>query len=482
MMNKILKFGFLCAIFFCFANNAFAETLNERVFYVDPVFSQNSSSYTLKAKQVLQKNGLEIYIDNNYWNIKTADEQEQIKNDLISASERFKENQSKVISLFGREAYPGIDNNTNLIVLLHPLKNDAKGYIRMIDKYERIVAPLSNEAEMIYLDVQKIDSPFFDSFIMHEYTHLIFINQKKTSEAFSEENTWLAELYSEYAATMIQDSKVYGYFDQRIKDFFKNPSNSLIDWNGDIYDYASVLLFAHYIADNYGKEVLSESMRASTAGIESMNTALKRRGYSENMEDVFKNFVIALAINDCSSNDKYYFKNEKLKNFTILPFSNFLPYSGNAIIAIGQNMYNWSAQWQKFTGGLGELNITFNGEDETNIEAKYIAKTKTGKYVVGDLELNENREGMVLIPDMDTEYDFIVIVPIVADSTYAANSNKKWSYEIKAQIISKEEEPVIKDRTFEDIFSLNKPLSEMTKRELLIILIKVILYKQGYAL
>ena len=135
-MNKILKFGFLCAIFFCFANNAFAETLNERVFYVDPVFSQNSSSYTLKAKQVLQKNGLEIYIDNNYWNTKTTDEQDQIQNDLIKVSERFKENQSKVISLFGREAYPGIDNNTNLIVLLHPLKMMQKD-ILMIENMKK---------------------------------------------------------------------------------------------------------------------------------------------------------------------------------------------------------------------------------------------------------------------------------------------------------------------------------------------------------
>lgn len=480
MKNKILKFGFLCIFFFCFASNAFAETFDERVFYIDPAFSQNSSSYTLKAKNILEKNGLEIYIDSNYWNFKTVEEQDKIKEDLIGVSERFKVNQSKITSLFGREAYPGIDNNKNIIVLLHPLKNDAKGYVRLIDKYERMVAPLSNEAEMIYLDVQKIDSPFFDSFIIHEYTHLIFINQKNTNEAFSEENTWLAELYAEYAATIIQDPNVYGYFDQRIKDFFKNPSNSLIDWNGDIYDYASVLMFAHYIADNYGKEVLAESMKANSAGIESINTALKRRGYSETMEDVFKNFVIAIAINDCSSNDKYCFRNEKLKNFTILPFSNFLPYSGNAIISIGQNMYNWSAQWQKFTGGLGELNITFDGEDDTNIEAKYIAKTKTGKYIVGDLELNEKREGMVHVPDMDTEYDSIIIVPIVADTAYEANYNKKWNYEIKAQIISKEEEPVIEDRTFEDMFNLNKPLSEMTKRELLIILIKVILYKQGY--
>ena len=480
MRKQIFKIVTVFVLLFCFTNTASAEALNEKVFYVDPSFSSNSSNYTLKTTKVLQKNGLEVYVDSSYWNGRTTEEQEKAKTDLIGISERFATNQAKVISLFGREAYPGIDNNTNLVVLLHPLKDDARGYIRVIDKYEKIVAPLSNESEMVYLDVKKLDSPFFDSFLIHEYTHLIFINQKKGTGAYEEENTWMAELYSEYAATMIQDKNVYGYFDQRIKDFFTSPSDSLTQWNGDVYDYASILLFAHYVVDNYGKEVLSESMKSTSVGIESINDALKRRGYEETFEDVFKNFVVALAINNCSSNDKYCFKNEKLKNFTILPFSNFLPYSGNAIISIGQNIYNWSAQWQKFSGGNGDLEITFNGEDGTNIQAKYIAKTKEGKYTVGDLELNELKDGKVLIPDINNEYESIIIVPIMADNTANSNSLRKWGYEIKAEVVSKEEEPVV-DSTLKSIFNLNKPLSEMTKQELLILIVKIILYKQGYS-
>lgn len=480
MKKQIFKILIVFVLLFCFTNNASAEVLTEKSFYIDPSFSLDSSNYALKATKVLQKNGLEVYIDSAYFNSKTPEEQEKIRTDLLGISERFAINQAKVISLFGREAYPGIDNNTNVVVLLHPLKDGARGYVRVIDKYEKIIAPLSNESEMVYLDVQKLDSPFFDSFLIHEYTHLIFINQKANSDAYTEANTWLAELYSEYAATMIQDSKVYGYFDQRIKDFFSRSSDSLTQWNGDVYDYASILLFAYYIADNYGKDILSESMKSPSVGIESINLALKRKGYTETFEDVFDNFVVALAINDCSTGSKYCFKNEKLKTFTILPFSNFLPYSGNAIISIGQNMYNWSAQWQKFSGGNGELEITFNGEDGSNIQAKYIAKTKDGKYVIGDLELNEVKEGKVLIPDIDSDYDSIIIVPIMADSSIDPNSLKKWGYEIKAQVISKEEEPKT-ENTFETIFNLNKPLSQMTRQELLILIVKIILYKQGYS-
>ena len=481
MKKEFVKFIFVFALFFCFTNSVFAES-NEKVFYVDPSFSDNSASYTLKATLIMQKNGLDVYIDTNYYNTKTEEERLKIKEVLTEASERFKINQAKVISVFGREAYPGIDKNNNLVVLLQPLKNDARGYIRVIDKYEKMIAPMSNEREMIYFDVSKIDSPFFDSFIIHEYAHLIFINQKKNSDAFSEENTWITELYSEYAATMIQESSVYGYFDQRIKDFFQNPSSALIAFNGDNSDYATVTLFAHYIADNYGKEVLAESMRSDAVGAESLDLALKRKDFSETFEDVFKNFVVALAINDCSSNNKYCFKNEKLKNFTILPFANFLPFSGNAIISIGQNIYNFSAQWQKFTGGTGNLEIFFNGEDGTNINARYIAKTKSGKNVVGDLELNDKNEGKVAIPEMTTEYESIIIVPFMADRDIPSNSLRKIGYEIKAQVIGSEIEEKPIENNLNDIFNITKPLNEMTQRELLILLIKILLLKQqGYS-
>ncbi len=477
MKKRILK---LTILFVFFANFAFATIGEEKVFYIDPSFAENSSNYTLKAEHILSKNGLDVYIDSAFWNKKTNQEQEKAKQDLEGISQRFKENQSKIVSLFGREASPGIDKNPNIVMLLHPLKNDAKGYIRVIDKYEKIVAPFSNESEIVYLDATKLDSPFFDSFLIHEYTHLVFLNQKTSNTALLEENTWLTELYSEYAATIIQDANTYGYFDQRIRDFFKDPSVSLIYWDGSVYDYAIITLFSHYLADNYGKEVLKESMKSEKVGIESIDHALKKRGFEEDFEDVFSNFVVALVINDCTSNDKYCFKNEKLKNFTILPFSNFLPFSGNAIISIGQNINNWSAQWQKFSGGIGELEITFKGEKDVHIKAKYIAKTKTGKNIVGDLELNENNEGKVVVPKMDESYDSIIIIPIMADKAFEKNTGKRWSYEMQARIkdTEKQENPV--DKTFEDVFDLNKPLSEMSKRELLILIIKILLYKQGY--
>ena len=98
----------------------------------------------------------------------------------------------------------------------------------------------SNESEIVYLDARKLDSPFFDAFLIHEYTHLIFLNQKIASDAFKEEHTWLVELYSEYAATAVQDKNVFGYFDQRIREFFKNPSISLVEWNGNVYNYAII--------------------------------------------------------------------------------------------------------------------------------------------------------------------------------------------------------------------------------------------------
>ena len=481
MRKDFFKIVFLSILFCLVGSFAFAGSLEEKTFFVDPNFAENLAGPTLKAIHILTENGLDFYIDTNFWDEKTEEEQEKAIQDLKDVSQKFIKSQAKVVSIFGSEANPGIDGNPNIVVLLHPLRNDAKGYIRVVDMYEKIVAPMSNESEIVYLDARKLDSPFFDAFLIHEYTHLIFLNQKIASDAFKEEHTWLVELYSEYAATAVQDKNVFGYFDQRIREFFKNPSISLVEWNGNVYNYAIITLLSHYIADNYGKEILSDSMKSSKVGIESIDEALKRKGFEERFEDVFKNFVIALAINDCSINDKYCFKNSKLENFTILPFSNFLPFSGNAIISIGQIMPNWSAQWQKFSGGIGELEIYFNGEDNTNMEAMYIAKTKTGRNIVGELELNDKNEGKVIVPKMDEAYESLIIIPIMADRTLHNNLRSTYNYEIQARIIVEEKKEPPIEKTFKDIFSQEKPISEMSKRELLILIIKILLYKQGYS-
>lgn len=476
-MQKKFLLSLVFLLFFCF-NFASAQTVDEETFYIDPNFSEGNLNYTLKASLISESNGIKFYIDNDYWQLKSEEEQKEIKSLLKEISERFKINRAKVVSIFGSEKSPGIDNDPSLTVLLYDLKGDNRGYVRTIDTYEKIVAPFSNQREMVYLDVDKIDSPFFDSFLIHEYTHLITFNQRP-SIFEDDKEVWLSELYSEYAASIIESNpNVYSYLDQRVRDFFKNPSASVTAWDGDIYDYASVLMFAEYIVDQYGQKVLKDALKSTERGMDVFTDALQKNGFEKTIEGVFRDWIIALAVNDCSVGEKYCYKNVKLKNFTVFPFNNFLPYSGETVISIGQSISNWSGQWQKFSGGAGDLTIDFDGEDNSEIKASYIAKTQKDSIVVGDLELNEERNGQVVIPDMDEKYQYIVIAPFLTDVDIDSN-DLELSYRMSAKILPGGDQ-IEDENTLQNVLNLAKPLQEMSTRELLILLVKVLLLRQGY--
>jgi hypothetical protein len=82
---------------------------------------------------------------------------------------------------------------------------------------------------------------------------------------------------------------------------------------------------------------------------------------------------------------------------------------------------------------------------------------------------------------MDEAYESLIIIPIMADRTLHNNLRSTYNYEIQARIIVEEKKEPPIEKTFKDIFSQEKPISEMSKRELLILIIKILLYKQGYS-
>jgi hypothetical protein len=459
------------------------ELEEETSFYVEPSFSENNLSYQETATFVYSANGIYFYLDQLEWSLKTDEEKTEYKELLKDVSERFKQNRSKIVAVFGTEKTPGIDNDPNITILMYPMKDGASGYVRTIDQYEKIIAPMSNQKEMMYINSKEMESPFIDAFLIHEFTHLININNKGNQL----DDTWLAELYSEYTASILEeDDTIYSYLDQRVRDFYSNYSDALLLWEGKLKDYGMVTILSRYIADNYGEKVLTDAMKSSKTGIESMNEALSRNGYEDDFEDLYRNFLIALAINNCTKSDKYCFKTTKLETLKVLPFNNFLPYTGEATISIGQSIYNYAPQWQKFSGGSGELDIDFDGGDDADFSVTYIAEKANGKMIVGDFELNEEKQGTLLLSNMGEEYSSVIIIPRVEDSEMDADSYKKFNYSIIANVIpqqEEQEEQIEEEQStglLETVFNITKPLNELSKQELLILIVKILLIKNGY--
>lgn len=447
-------------------------------FFVDYNFGVVKSSQISTTLQNNNSNSINYYFDNQFWNTKTDSEKKEINTILDSLSTEFELNiYPKLTGTFGNEANPGIDKDKKITILFYPMIDKASGYVRNIDEYEKMIVPESNQREMIYLNTEIINSPILKSFLAHEFMHLIEFNQKEQRVGTPEE-TWLSELRAEYAPTFLgynNPGNEDSYLKNRISIFLGKSYDSLIEWNNETYDYGTVSMFGHYLVDQYGVDVLSDSLRLSQAtGIDSINEILKRKGLNDTFSSIFNNWIIASYLNDCSINIRYCYKDKNLNDFHIIPFSNFMPFSGESSLSITQTLSNWSAHWQKFSGANKTLKLQFDGKGQRGIGVLYVIRDYSSKYEVKELVLDINKKGELVIPNMGIDKVSVMLIPFIKDAVKIDSF-----YSITASTLN----PVVAEPSninnninINLPFTIDKPLNQMNREELLTVLLKVIIY------
>lgn len=430
MKKGIFLLGFI--LFSTIALPISADTVGQKnVFFIDSGYDLTQRN-KLTAILVKRVSNLYFYVDENWWNFISQD---KIYQSLDSLGEEFENNiYPKLISAYGSEWNPGIDGDPAITVLIHPMKKNAGGYFRSNDEYSKVLISDSNEREMLYINSDYIDSKLAKSFLAHEFTHLITFNQKENKNNVTEE-VWLNELRAEYAPTLAGYDNVFAgsNLERRIQDFSDNPSESLTEWRGDKSNYGSINLFAQYLADHYGAIVLRDSLQISKIGVESLDYALEKNGFKgETFPEIFKNWVIAVLINNCDYGQKYCYLNFNLRNFHITPQINFLPFSGESTLTFSDTARRWSGNWYKIIGGNGVLDFKFNNPSKVEFIVPYIAQNKSGGYGINFLKLDKNGQGGVVISGFGTEIVSLFIIP----SILTVSENKpfysfSWSVSVK---------------------------------------------------
>jgi len=356
---------------------------------------------------------LYFYVEKPWWDSQTPGKQSEILADLDTLSSEFDNNiYPNLTSVFGSEWNPGIDKDPKITILLESMNSAEGGYFRESDEYDRLQLPDSNEREMLYLSVSSATDPNLKVVLGHEFTHLITFNQK--NKIFGvEDDVWLNEARADYSSAILgYDSSYNGSsLQQRVRDFIDNPSDSITDWSDTKYDYASVDLFTRYLVDHYGIKILSDSLKSKAVGIESINEALSRNGARENFSQVFTNWTIALAVNDCSQSPEYCYSNPSLSGLRVSPTLIFLPLSGSSSLSTTNITKNWAGNWQKIIGGSGDLKLDFSGLSGLNFQVPYVTYDKNNNYAVKFLTLDQNEKGEINIQDFGTNYKSLIIIP-----------------------------------------------------------------------
>ena len=418
MKKRLLPLFFLFLFLLPFSISAQEEIGHLVNFYVQ-------STYDLSQRKELEATLLYVsqkaywYADKNWWESLSAKEQSEklaaVKNLSLHFDEEIYPIETKY---FGSEWSPGIDKDSRITILFHPMQRKAGGYFNDGDEYPKSENAYSNEREMVYLNTDYLGGKLEKSLLAHEFQHLISFNQKERKYGFADD-TWLNEARSEYAITLVGYDKNFenSNLSRRVKDFLFKPYDSLTEWKGFPYDYGVADMFIQYFVEHYGKQVIIDALHSPKRGIESLNYALKKNGVKEDFSQIFTDWTIAVLVNDCSLSPRYCYLDKNLNNFKLNPMINYLPFVGKGTLSVSNTTKDWSGNWHEFIGGNGTLELDFSASPGIKFEVPYIIKYKSGKLSIRFLHLDKKGRGEVNLPDFGSKIDSLTIIPSAQQRT-----------------------------------------------------------------
>jgi peptidoglycan hydrolase-like protein with peptidoglycan-binding domain len=455
------------------------------LFFASAVFAQPElgsrqnfniqSNYDISNRDDLQailiKNSLSAYwyVDAEFWEGLTEAEKQRTGDNMEILISEFETNIFPIITdTFGQVRSPGIDNDTRITLLFHPMKEGVGGYTNTADGYLKIQLPESNEREMVYINAGYLNSEIMKSFLAHELVHLITFNQKEISRGTSED-IWLNEARAEYAPTLLgyDDNYEGSNLQNRVKEFLSRPSDSLTEWRESPTDYGVANLFIQYLVDHYGIGILVDSLQSNKTGIASLNSALAIRGFNKNFEQIFKDWIITVLVNDCRIGENYCYFNENLKNLRITPLMNYLPLIGDSTLSVTNSTKDWSGIWHKFIGGKGTLKIDFAWVGTIGANSiSYIVQYADGNIIVNELKDINTQGGKISIPQFGSQVISLTIMPVSKIKTSGfGNIEASRMFSWSASTIEQNTESPQQEIEIPSIVSLSKPVLEMTETE-----------------
>jgi hypothetical protein len=231
---------------------------------------------------------------------------------------------------FGREANPGIDNDSRIYLLMSDIKDGYKdkndgfvaGYFfagdqMFQDEFEQHSKVRSNQKDILYLDTWPSDPEADDylEIVAHEFQHMIHHNHD------NEEVTWVNEGCSQIAPVLCGYAPPGHY--RLLKDEADRSLNFWAKWN-PMPDYGQVYLWNQFLLEALLRNKINpadffKSLVASKkTSIGGYVEALKK--FNLSFSDLFTDFSITTHLNNPSIfNGQFAFENQSLRDFKINP-------------------------------------------------------------------------------------------------------------------------------------------------------------------
>jgi len=220
---------------------------------------------------------------------------------LDGAIEEFEANiWPTVTGLFGDMRPSGADGGPRLVILHSSLRTGVAGYYSSADEYPRSIQPLSNERQVIYVDVSDLPpgSREYLAVLAHELQHAIHW------AADPDEETWLNEGLSELAMERT------GYRPLNVRAYLRQPATSLTGWPAEVKTagahYGAAMLFVEYLVTHYGGDgAISRLVQEPADGLDGVDSYLAGLGVEESALDVFADWVVTNYLDDAGEPYSY---------------------------------------------------------------------------------------------------------------------------------------------------------------------------------
>lgn len=410
-----------------------------------------------------------FYLDKYWFSNLSSFERNRLDNILEELAFEFERKiYPQLRAYFGSEWTPGIDKDSHITILFHPMRKFAGGYFYQGDEYPKTLVAKSNEREIIYLNAQKIFGKRIKAYLAHEFVHLITFNQKYKKYGISEK-VWLNEARAEYAPTLVGYNKPFkeSYLEERVNLFLNWPNDSLLEWENDSPDYGSINLFIHYLVDHYGIKILIDSLKSDKIGIPSLNDALSKNKIFKDFSQIFLDWTVANILNDCQIKKEYCYLHPNLSSIKIAPLLNYLPKVGNGSLSVSDFTKSWAGNWIKIVGGRENLKFSFKGDPQGNFKVIYIIEKKDGKKEINFLKLDFSAKGSLLIKNFSKDVLSFIFIPISFGEI-----GRSYKYWWQASVVG------LKEIEKEKIEELKKKIKEL-KREIAYLKALLLRYKTG---
>ena len=430
-VKRIVKIFFAVVALFIFSiNTIFAFNPN------NPVTLHSTSDVSNRDKisvaNIRNTNYINFYVEQDWWNSQSQANRSKVENFANILASEFEHNMYPKIKTVLPDAANQINFSKKIEMVVTPMVGSSQGYVKQEDFYDKSDYKNSNEGNVVYFNANNITQGTMPnnvlfSFFAHEVMHILSY-QEKTIKRNISEDLWLEEVRSEFLPSFLgYNNGPDSYINFRLKGGTNISEANIINWDNSSTTYSLGNLFGIYLEQRYTKNIIFDTLTTHLTGIDSINYYLIKNGYKERFDEIYQDWTIATALNDCNVDQKYCYKNYNIK-IGIPGSTFFLPVNSDSVLSISDVSLQYQAKYQRIIGGSDTLEITFeNPKTNQYRKVPILFKTIDGVKKLDFFTFNGNQEAKIVIKDYKKNYTDMMIVPLFSNGQSGSSQLFKWN-------------------------------------------------------